>query len=59
MQARTTQAYPKLGKGTARKLTGSGYWHGHHAGQCADLDGTRITGDRRTYRLEASKHRLD
>jgi hypothetical protein len=44
VQGRLTAAYPKLGKATERKLTGSGYWYGHDAGQRADLGGTRVSG---------------
>lgn len=47
VEARMAAAYPKLGRLGARTLSGSGYWHGHHSGQRADVGGTRITSPRR------------
>lgn len=38
------EAYPKLGKGRVRTLSGSGYGDGVAAGRRADLGGTRVTG---------------
>ena len=38
-----TQAYPELGKGTARKLKGSGYGTGYDAGRRAELGGTSVS----------------
>jgi hypothetical protein len=37
-------AYPKLGRGRARQLSGTGRGNGYAAGQRADLGGTRLAG---------------
>jgi hypothetical protein len=44
VQRKLEEAYPKLGKARARKLSGSGYRDGVEAGRRADLGGTRVGG---------------
>jgi hypothetical protein len=47
-------AYPKLGNGRTRQLSGSGTRDGYHAGQRADLGGTRLpTAGRASRRIGA------
>ncbi|HLL66812.1 MAG TPA: DUF2786 domain-containing protein [Micromonosporaceae bacterium] len=46
-------AYPTLGKARARQLSGSGARNGYHAGQRADLGGTRVTATRSARALGA------
>ncbi len=48
VDAAVATAYPKLRKGRARTLSGSGGRSGYQAGEKADLGGPRVTGARRT-----------
>jgi Protein of unknown function (DUF2786) len=47
VEAKLAEVYPKLRKGRARQITGSGYQDGYHAGTRADLGGPRMTRGRR------------
>lgn len=50
VQARVTEAYPKLGKAKPRKLSTAGLREGYDAGNRADIGGPRIDSRRRSLR---------